>query len=451
MAARRPLKSKASREALPELPPHVAGLVGAEAADLLHALHQPPPVSIRWNPAKHKAADGEQVPWCAQGRYLPERPVFTLDPLLHSGAYYVQEAASMLLEQALKACVPMPSDAVVLDLCAAPGGKSTHLAALLPRQALLISNEVVRARQAPLTENLWKWGRHDCVVTAEDPQDFLPMGPFCDLLVVDAPCSGEGMFRKDPHARDQWGPNLVRTCAARQSTILGHAWNLLKPGGYLVYSTCTWETAENEDQVEGLVRKGAELLHVPVQGQWGVVQTAAGIRCYPHRVRGEGFFMALLRKPMEAMGPAGTTTLGRPMSAGADTVRQWLRNGDGFALLEHRAVLHAIGTPWAALATALAGAVQVLAPGIPVALRKGDGWQPHPALALNAILDPSAFPAMDLGVEQTLRYLRGEAMPATGASGTALVRCNGLGLGWANGAGNRWNNLWPAEWRIRMR
>lgn len=451
MADRRPVKSNAPREAPFELPPHVAGLVGAEAPDLLHALHQPPPVSIRWNPAKHKAADGEQVPWCAQGRYLPERPVFTLDPLLHSGAYYVQEAASMLLEQALKACGPLPSHAVVLDLCAAPGGKSTHLAALLPQQALLISNEVVRARQAPLTENLWKWGRHDCVVTAADPRDFLPLGPFCDLLVVDAPCSGEGMFRKDPHARNQWGPNLVRLCAARQSVILGHAWNLLKPGGYLVYSTCTWETAENEDQVGRLLDKGAELLQVPVQAQWGVVQSEMGIRCYPHRVRGEGFFIAVAKKPAEAVHAQGDFTMGMPVPNGSETVLKWLRQNGGDILLEHKSVLHAISRPWATLAAALAATVQVLAPGIPVALRKGDGWQPHPALALNAVLDHGAFPSLDLGREQALRFLRGEAMPATGASRPALVRYNGLGLGWANGAGNRWNNLWPAEWRIRMR
>lgn len=434
------------------LPPHVRALLGDEAESLLEALAQPPPTSIRYNPLKGTPAEGRPVPWCPQGRYLDERPVFTKDPLFHAGAYYVQEASSMLLGQALLACAALPPDTVALDLCAAPGGKSTHLAALLPPQALLIANETVPARQTILSDNLWKWGRPDVVLTQATPEAFAPLGPFCDLIVVDAPCSGEGMFRKDPHARAQWGSNLVQTCALRQSHILDSAWPLLKPGGYLVYSTCTWETCENEDQVRRMSEKGAEVVELPVPPEWGVVAQGPGLRCYPHRLEGEGFFLAALRKPG---GPREEAAGARaPAHAGSglpEDVRGWVHRHETWAAVEKEGVLHVLSRPWAPLVEALAATVPVTSPGTPLAQRKGAAWMPHPALALSALCNHGAFTTLDLDAEAAIRYLRGEALPAREAAGTALVRHRELGLGWAQGAGNRWNNRWPTPWRIRMR
>ncbi|MFT3885226.1 MAG: RsmB/NOP family class I SAM-dependent RNA methyltransferase [Flavobacteriales bacterium] len=213
------------------VPPHVAALLGEEAPALLAALEGPSPISIRLNRRKPVPDRGSPVPWCGMGRYLLERPVFTLDPLLHAGCYYVQEASSMLLEQAVHAAGPWPADTVALDLCAAPGGKSTHIADLLPEEALLICNEPVRPRQAALQENLLKWGRTGTVITGARPEAFLPLGAFADLIVVDAPCSGEGMFRKEPFARTQWNDGLVEHCALQQRAILEVAWELLRPGG----------------------------------------------------------------------------------------------------------------------------------------------------------------------------------------------------------------------------
>jgi len=433
------------------LPPHVAGLLGEEADALLEALRQPSPVSIRRNPAKPADTAGEPVPWCLHGRYLEQRPVFTLDPLLHAGAYYVQEAASMLLEQALTACGPLPPNAVALDLCAAPGGKATHLAGWLPPDALLIANEPVRQRQGALAENIWKWGRADVVLTGAEPQALAPLGAFCHLVVVDAPCSGEGMFRKDPHARSQWGPNLVATCAARQNTILEHAWEVLLPGGHLIYSTCTWETVENEDQVQRLVDRGAEYVPVPVDPAWGVVASGPGLRCYPHRMRGEGFFLAALRKPGDQGAEAAYVKGKRAGSELQPLAQGWLNEPSRWAGIQGQEVLHALDHRWLRLVETLAVHLPMLNPGLPVAMRKGGKWLPHPALALSTALRADAFTVLDLPLEEALRYLRGEALPASGAEGTALVRFKGLGLGWVNGAGNRWNNLWPAPWRIRMR
>ncbi len=435
-----------------DLPPHVRALLGTDAEALLAALEEPAPTSIRANPLKPSAIAGTPVPWCsAHGRYLEKRPVFTLDPLFHAGAYYVQEAGSMLLEQAYRAVHPLPPGAVVLDLCAAPGGKTTHLASLIPKDALLVGNEPVHARKAALTENLWKWGRANVVVTGADPWAFTALGPVCDLILVDAPCSGEGMFRKDPHARAQWGPNLVEGCVLRQRNILDAAWAVLKPGGHLIYSTCTWETCENEDQVQRLAGLGGQVIPIAVDPAWGIQASDLGLRCYPHRVRGEGFFIALVRKP--GSGNPSLLKMARHTSGSevAAPVRDWLGTGTEQHLAERDGVLYAVALGWAHFVEAMMDKLPGCIPGIPVAQRKGGGWLPHPALALNELLDPRPFGRLDLDLQAVLGYLRGEALPAMNAVGTVLVCHEGLPLGWANGAGRRYNNRWPAPWRIRMR
>lgn len=428
------------------LPPHVRDLLGDEAEDLLSSLRAPAPVSIRLNPLKPVEMPGEPVHWCNLGRYLPERPVFTLDPLFHAGAYYVQEASSMLLEQAFRAAGNLPEDAVVLDLCAAPGGKSTHLAALLPPSALLISNEPVRQRQAALLENLWKWGRKNVVVTGAEPDELASLGAFCDLIAVDAPCSGEGMFRKDPFARKQWSEGLVNACALRQHGIVAAAWNALRPGGHLVYSTCTWESDENENLVGSLLGQGAVHVPIPVDPAWGAIAGSIGLRCYPHRLQGEGFFIAVLRKPGEA-------PQNKPVQRDAGPCAipdHWLVKPQAITTLEEGGVHHVISRHWAGLVRELQGAVRVLAPGVPAGRPKGNRLMPHHALALLQGLRTEAFATLPLDRDDALRYLRGEALPALAAQGIGLVCHEGLPLGWVNGAGNRWNNAWPASWRIRM-
>lgn len=430
------------------VPPAVQAILGEEADLLLEALQGPAPVSIRSNPAKPAPVHGKPVPWCSSGHYLNERPVFTLDPLFHAGTYYVQEASSMLLEQAVRSCRPLPEDPVVLDLCAAPGGKSTHLASLLPETALLICNEPVRSRQAALMENLWKWGRPNTVITGSLPSAFEPLGRFCDLIIVDAPCSGEGMFRKDPFARDQWSEGLVERCAALQRDILGQAWDLLGPGGHLIYSTCTWETRENEDQVRWLMGQGAEMVSIPVDHHWGVVSTDWGLRCYPHRLKGEGFFIAALCKPGQHQTRKVSNDLGATLDA---PLMDRLKDPGPYCKVEQDGALHVVSAKWAEQVRAMGKCLRMLAPGIPIARLKGDRWAPHPALALNSLLREEAFPVLDLDHEAALRYLRGEALPSKAASGMTLVRYDEHPLGWVNGTGGRWNNAWPAPWRIRMR
>ncbi|HRH38149.1 MAG TPA: hypothetical protein PK760_07385, partial [Flavobacteriales bacterium] len=423
-------------------------LLGDGTEALLASLDTPPPVSIRLNPTKIFHLEAERIPWCANGRYLAERPSFTLDPLLHAGAYYVQEASSMLLEQVIHASGIALGDILALDLCAAPGGKSTHLLSLLSEGSLLVANEIVPTRRAILAENVWKHGAGNCVITGSDPSNLERLDIRFDLIVLDAPCSGEGMFRKDPFAREQWSPALVEQCSATQRHIVQHAWNALAPGGVLVYSTCTWETEENEAQLVAFLTDGAEPVHLELDPAWGVQRTevsgVVGHRCYPHRVRGEGFFVGALRKK----GARSTRDMGAGDPRASDAL-PWLRKDLGLTTLEHREVMHALPSRWKNTIEQLGDALRVHSPGTPFAEMKGDAWIPHPAAALSRWLDRSTFPTLALNTSDALRYLRGEALVAQKAQGPALVTYAGHGLGWLNGAGNRWNNRWPAPWRIR--
>lgn len=434
----------------PALRARLALLLGDELPALEMALKEPPPVSIRLNPAKPGGPGGSPVPWCHTGRYLPERPVFTLDPLLHAGAYYVQEASSMLLEQAVLASGLTQAPILALDLCAAPGGKSTLLRSLLHPDALLVANEVEAKRRHALQENLWKWGLPNVAVTGGPPEDLARLPDMFDLVVVDAPCSGEGLFRKDPYARTQWSEDLVAKCAIVQSRIMEHAWKTLRPGGVLVYSTCTWETAENEDRMRQLAHLGALPLDLPMPSTWGTVPVHVdgleGHRCHPHRVQGEGFFLCAVRKPGHR--PERSIASGGPN--GDAVVRAWSERPDRWHLTEHADTLFAVDKCWQGVLRELGTALRMVAPGRPVAESHAGRWRPHAALALDITLRKGSFPDMPMDRATALRYLRGEALPATNAQGMALATYGGLPLGWVNGAGRRWNNLWPGPWRIRM-
>ena len=259
---------------------YTRALLGNEEYEkLAAALQQEPPVSIRINKLRMKEEglssltdssarfSFNKVPWASDGYYLDERLTFTFDPLFHAGCYYVQEASSMFVEQVLRQYVESP--VVMLDLCAAPGGKSTHARSVLPEGSLLVANEVIRNRSQVLAENLTKWGHPDVVVTNNDPADFSALPSFFDVILTDVPCSGEGMFRKDPVAVEEWSPENVEICWQRQRRIIADIWPCLKPGGILIYSTCTYNSKEDEENVCWIQQEfGAELLPLEVQDEW---------------------------------------------------------------------------------------------------------------------------------------------------------------------------------------
>ena len=409
------------------------------------AFQEEPSVSVRLNPAKVKGLDlpaGGEVPWAAaEGRYLKDRPMFTADPWFHAGAYYVQEASSMSLGMAVRRYVDSP--VVALDLCAAPGGKSTHLRALLPEGSLLVSNEPVRARAQVLAENMTKWGHPDVVVTQSYPADFSRLTGFFDVVVADVPCSGEGMFRKEADAVAGWSMDCVAMCRDRQRDILRAVWPALRPGGLLMYSTCTFNPYENE---------GAGPL-LPV--------------CHflPWVVRGEGFLLSVLSKTSSNAGDCGAeSAVGMPArlrkrekgksgeGGGADPAfRTWLRHPLAFDFRDCGPRVVAFRAAWSRRLDLLCRAAKVIHAGIPLAERKGKDWMPLHALALSAEVAPSAFPVAEVDYDTAVAYLRKEALvlPPAVPKGYVLVAYGGLPLGFVKNVGGRANNLYPAEWKIR--
>ncbi|MBD1396128.1 rRNA methyltransferase [Pontibacter sp. JH31] len=437
--------------------------LGSAYAQFETALQQPAPVSIRLNLRKlGQQPQLPSVPWTDTGYYLPERPLFTLDPLLHAGAYYVQEASSMFLEQAIRQTVNLDQPLRVLDLCGAPGGKSTHIASLLSEDSMLVANEVIRSRATILAENVTKWGSGNVLVTNNDPRDFGKLPDFFDVMVVDAPCSGEGMFRKDLQARQEWSEENVKLCAQRQQRILMDVWEALKPGGILIYSTCTWNEAENESNMAWLAeQENATSLSLRLDPAWGVeaseLNGMKGYRFYPHQVQGEGFFLAVIRKEgiAEALvHGSGKKKKHKLTPAGKKEqalVADWLIEPDRFEWLQHGEVISAIPATIFEYADQVYQKLYVVYAGIEVAEAKGKKLKPLHALALSPYLNKAVFRTEELDLESALRYLRKEDISLEGSGNDwVLLQYKGLPLGWAKQIGNRMNNYYPKEWRIRM-
>ena len=433
-----------------------------EAYPLFEAVLQTTsPVSLRINKAK-----GTQVPqgakpvaWSSTGYYLPERLTFTFDPLFHAGAYYVQEASSMFLEQAIRTYVSEP--VCCLDLCAAPGGKSTLLASCLPEGSLLVSNEVIRARSYVLAENIAKWGNPHCVVLNNDPATIGEALPhFFDVIVADVPCSGEGMFRKDSDSTGEWSVEHVQLCAARSRRIIHDVWEALKPGGLLVYSTCTYNTEEDEENVHYFAEElGADPLVIPVPEAWQICgplrYTHPVYRFFPHRVPGEGFFLAALRKPEGTLIPRKAKHKKEKSKATPAIPAQathYLQDPSRyhFTWRETQLIAYPIALK-EPIQQLLDSALRPLSTGILIGEQKGKDLIPAEELALSTALRPDAFPSVELTWEEAIRYLRKEAitLPTETPRGNVLVRYEGYPLGFVKHLGNRSNNGYPAEWRIR--
>ena len=437
-------------------------LLSDEYNNFESALAKPAPVSIRVNSKKvSQSPDLPMVPWAEQAYYLPERPMFTLDPLLHAGCYYVQEASSMFLEQALKQSLDMTQPLHVLDLCGAPGGKSTHLASLISGNSLLVANEVIKSRANILAENIAKWGSGNVLVTSSDPSNFSRLPEFFDVMVVDAPCSGEGMFRKDPQAIIEWSEENVKLCAQRQQRILMDVWDALKPGGLLIYSTCTWNEQENEENIAWLAeQEHAESIKLNLDPVWGVVATqlngVEGYRFYPHRISGEGFFMAVLRKTGESTASFNSAKkkkyklqlAGKKEKA---LVQEWLLEPENYEWLQYGEVISALPANLFEAADEVYQNLHVIYAGTEVAEVKGKKLKPMHALALSQHLNSDVFTSINLDLEQALRYLRKEDISLNSSGNDwVLLKYKDTPLGFAKQIGNRVNNYYPKEWRIRM-
>lgn len=416
------------------------------------------PVSIRANTRKFSSlVYQDRIPWTASGFYLNERPIFTLDPIFHGGAYYVQEASSMFLEQAILQTINNDAALNVLDLCAAPGGKSTHLLSLISKESLLVSNEVIRSRAPILEENIQKWGNLNAVISNNDPKDFQKLGPFFDVIVVDAPCSGEGLFRKDPDAMNEWSNDSVLLCANRQRRILKDIWPTLKRDGILIYSTCTYSENENEEVLQWLNEaEDVEFLRLKLDPQWGVIEVSKenvlGYRLFPHRVRGEGLFMSVMRKLSgDDIRLKAKKLFAPPPKKSSEEIRTWLNHPDDKLLVIRNDELSALPANKVIEIEYLTNNLHLISCGTRIATRKYDKHIPDHALALSQEVNTGNFNTIDLSASEALRYLRKETIEKdTSEKGFALVQFARLNLGWVNVLDTRINNLYPAEWRIRM-
>ncbi len=450
-------------------------LLGEEAyVRLEKALSQEAPVSIRVNKAKFPLerlvhpvfASSSKVGWCSTGYYLTERPTFTFDPLFHAGCYYVQEASSMFVEQALRTYVTRP--VVMLDLCAAPGGKSTHVRSVLPEGSLLVANELIRNRSQVLAENLIKWGHPEVVVTQNEPSDFAALSSFFDVILTDVPCSGEGMFRKDKGAIEEWSKANVENCRNRQRDILNQIWNALKPGGLLIYSTCTYNLYEDEENVAWLAQQfGAEVLPVSIRPEWQITGDLSGkgypvYHFFPHLTQGEGFFLAALQKPVSTDEVPERKVVGRLKSKEGkkkakalpmvpDKYKSYLLHAEEYQWDMRENLIQAFPLRHQEIYQLLDRLLKVIYAGVAIGEWKGKDFIPHHALSMSTGLNLDSFPHASLTYEQAIAYLRKETITlgAEVPRGYILLTYQNIPIGFVKNIGNRANNLYPQEWRIR--
>jgi 16S rRNA C967 or C1407 C5-methylase (RsmB/RsmF family)/NOL1/NOP2/fmu family ribosome biogenesis protein len=419
----------------------------------VHSQYEEPITSVRVNPRKYtdQFEAEAKVPWCEKGYYLNARPNFTADPLLHAGAYYVQEASSMFLEVALRQTLDLNQPIIALDLCAAPGGKSTLIASLLNDESLLISNEVIHTRASILCENSMKWGQLNMWVSNSDPKQFGHLHHSFDLMVIDAPCSGSGLFRKIPDYLDEWTMDNVHLCAQRQKRILRDSYDALAQDGVLVYMTCSFSEQENESIVDYILQEfDVDSCQLSIPSSWGIVETQSelkqgfGYRFFPHKVKGEGFFLACFRKKD---GMSRATLLPKATDSKKNMVfelfvdtanKHFMANKDQFIML------HEAHLPWFQL---FSKEIKLIKKGILVGKLIRDELIPDHELALyNAVCYAQR---VEVNLSQAIQFLKKDNLELEFPSkGWFLVTYLEKPLGWVKNLGNRMNNYYPSNHRI---
>ncbi|MBC7937903.1 MAG: RNA methyltransferase [Rhizobacter sp.] len=425
-------------------------------------------VSVRLNPAKVSNPSqipflenilAEKIPWNTNGYYLKQRPIFTIDPLFHAGAYYVQEASSMFLEEAIKQSCDMQQNLRVLDLCAAPGGKSTLIQSVISESSLLVSNEVIKNRANILVENITKWGAANVVVTNNDPKDFKKLPAFFDCIIVDAPCSGSGLFRKDPTAITEWSLNNVELCSQRQQRILADIFDCLKPGGVLIYSTCSYSTEEDESIADWL-KDNYEVSNIRLQikKEWGIVETLSdkhqcyGYRFYPDKVKGEGFFIAVFRKETEAVEPwkekRPNIKNGLPSKSDEQAALRYLDPGKAYDFLKWQKDMLAIPAAVYDAVLFVQQNLYIKKAGINMGSIIRDQLVPDHEWVLSTIAN-IVFPFIEVDEATALDFLRRKDIYIdTEKHGWSVITYGNTALGLVKILSNRVNNYYPKDWRI---
>jgi len=451
--------------ALPiELLHSLQGIKGFDEAAFIAAHAQEHQItSIRLNPSKpsnlaySNLLFGEKIPWSTNGYYLQERPSFTVDPQFHAGAYYVQEASSMFLETVLKKTVDLNASIKVLDLCAAPGGKSTLIQSLISKNSFLVSNEVIKTRVNILAENITKWGAVNVVVTNNDPKDFQRLSNYFDVIVVDAPCSGSGLFRKDNEAISEWSMDNVALCSQRQQRILADVISALKPGGVLIYSTCSYSEVENEDIADWLTKENAfESCRIDVQQNWGIVETEKndvfGYRFYPDKIKGEGFFIAAFKKNEDAheqkLKQKPISQKSTVLKSQFEYLSKWTNPNVEIDFFNWKNEVIALPNILLQEMATLQSALYIKKIGVNIGSVIRNELIPSHELAVSTILSPDVE-SIHLNLEDALQFLRHQHFDINNqTSGWKFIVYNELPLGLIKVMPNRFNNYYPREWRI---
>jgi len=437
---------------------------GFDEIAFLQAHQQLPNTSVRLNPRKKIFAfeNEEKISWCENGFYLKERPSFTYDPLFHAGCYYVQEASSMFLEFVLKQTIDLSQSLKVLDLCAAPGGKSTLVASLINENSLLVSNEVIKNRATILKENISKWGSENVLVTNNDPKHFERLENYFDVLIIDAPCSGSGLFRKEPNYLNEWNENLVSLCNQRQQRILADVWKCLKPNGILIYSTCSFSESENEAIADWMLDEfEMENMALKIPAEWNIISTeskkhkAQGFRFYPHLLQGEGFFCTIMRKKNENFEPAKfKKSKPKNISLNKTILNKWLKNTDALEFQQKNEFVIAQPKILADDFEFVSSQLNVIKSGVNIGQITAKDLIPEHELALSFLLNDE-ISKVELTNEQAIQYLKKENLILNPSPtekdfmpGWTLMQYQNQNLGWAKVLPNRLNNYYPMNGRI---
>lgn len=441
---------------------------GFDEASFIDAHQQAPPASIRFNPLKWNEAFAETrstsggldittaVPWSSHGQYLAHRPIFTLDPSLHAGAYYVQEASSMFLEYLLQQVLGGSAGLKCLDLCAAPGGKTTLLASMKSFD-LVVANEIIKTRVSILQENVVKWGDPKIFVTNDDPSHFSRLPGYFDVLMVDAPCSGSGLFRKDEEALKEWSEANVGHCAERQKRILADAIPALASGGILVYSTCSYSIAEDESIMDWLMANfPLKPLAVDVPLEWGITITgsetgATGYRFFPGKAKGEGFFISAFQLEQSVLSTGQSSFKAAPKrKTGIMPPSEWIDNSISVEAIEAGEEIYLIPEQLYEDHLTLREALTVRKSGVKAGQWIRQDFLPDHELVLSQLVSEAA-PVLSVDKQQALSFLRKQQLDlASSTKGWHILAYSGLNLGLIKHLGNRINNYYPASWRILM-
>lgn len=444
-------------ELKPEFITRILDQFGEEGEALIKSLDNSPATSVRLN--DRKRADialglTDKVPWCTNAFFLNQRPLFTMDPYFHAGCYYPQESSSMFLEFVLREIFPDFDAITCLDFCAAPGGKSLILSDFIGEKGRLVANEVNRSRNAILREVITKWGCENVIVTSSSAGSFGRLEGYFDCVLVDAPCSGEGMFRKDLNAREEWSSDAVKSCAASQKEILHELMKTVATDGYLIYSTCTFSVEENQQSC----------LEVAASGEFESVKLAVdrfpeidviegdgftGYRFLPHRVRGEGFFLAVFRRssPINRTRQRGKIVFSEPSKSELLQLNSLLNR-------KHHMTKDVNGFCWLSRFSTdelneLAGALYISAPGIEAGHFIRDELIPAHAIAMTNLMNGAL--SAEVNLSQAISFMRGESIQLPLLKGWVMIKYNNVSLGWVKCIGARSNNYYPKDYRIRMK